>query len=207
MLDAHLGGHPVEIIGIESRPIPRRGRYPADGPDQWTAGTLFPQSSKKTARAINAASGNRPVVVLRFDGIRKRGESHNDPDCLEPGKEHHRFTFSQGVQDISATLDFLERSSEFAPSKTILVTFSAASIDGRAAVVRESAGRIAGWVCVVGAPDLQSAMRVISRMTDSVKCDRREAVLGISSAFHIVCYMTRNIEQILCFHFFTHGAV
>jgi acetyl/propionyl-CoA carboxylase alpha subunit/acetyl-CoA carboxylase carboxyltransferase component len=70
--DAHLGGHPVELIGIESRPIPRRGSYPADGPDQWTAGTLFPQSSKKTARAINAASGNRPLVVLAnlsgFDG-------------------------------------------------------------------------------------------------------------------------------------------
>jgi acetyl/propionyl-CoA carboxylase alpha subunit/acetyl-CoA carboxylase carboxyltransferase component len=72
VLDAHLGGHPVELIGIESRPIPRRGSYPADGPDQWTAGTLFPRSSKKTARAINAASGNRPLVVLAnlsgFDG-------------------------------------------------------------------------------------------------------------------------------------------
>ena len=45
---------------------------PADGPDQWTAGTLFPRSSKKLARAINAASGNRPLVVLAnlsgFDG-------------------------------------------------------------------------------------------------------------------------------------------
>jgi acetyl-CoA carboxylase carboxyltransferase component len=72
VVDAHLGGHPVELIGIESRPIPRRGSYPADGPDQWTAGTLFPQSSKKTAQAINAASGNRPLVVLAnlsgFDG-------------------------------------------------------------------------------------------------------------------------------------------
>ena len=60
------------MLGIESRPIPRRGSFPADGPDQWTAGTLFPQSSKKTARAINAASGNRPLVVLAnlsgFDG-------------------------------------------------------------------------------------------------------------------------------------------
>src|SRR5690606_23510630 len=46
------------------RPLPRRGAVPADGPDQWTAGTLFPQASKKTARAINAASGTRPVVVL-----------------------------------------------------------------------------------------------------------------------------------------------
>ena len=60
------------MLGIESRPIPRRGSFPADGPDQWTAGTLFPRSSKKTARAINAASGNRPLVVLAnlsgFDG-------------------------------------------------------------------------------------------------------------------------------------------
>ncbi|MGY1709807.1 biotin carboxylase N-terminal domain-containing protein [Geodermatophilus sp. SYSU D00758] len=72
VLDAHLGGHPVTVVGVESRPIPRRGSHPADGPDQWTAGTLFPRSSKKTARAINAASGNRPLVVLAnlsgFDG-------------------------------------------------------------------------------------------------------------------------------------------
>jgi acetyl-CoA carboxylase carboxyltransferase component len=72
VMDAHLGGYPVAVLGIESRPIPRRGWCPADGPDQWTAGTLFPRSSKKTARAINAASGNRPLVVLAnlsgFDG-------------------------------------------------------------------------------------------------------------------------------------------
>jgi acetyl/propionyl-CoA carboxylase alpha subunit/acetyl-CoA carboxylase carboxyltransferase component len=70
--DAYLGGHPVCLIGIESRSMPRRGFPPADGPDTYTAGTLFPLSSKKTARALNAASGNRPVVVLAnlsgFDG-------------------------------------------------------------------------------------------------------------------------------------------
>ena len=70
--DAHLGGYPVCLIGIESQPIPRLGFVPADGPDQWSAGTLFPQSSKKVARAINAASYNRPLVLLAnlsgFDG-------------------------------------------------------------------------------------------------------------------------------------------
>lgn len=70
--DAHLGGYPVCLIGIESRSVQRLGFVPADGPDQWSAGTLFPQSSKKVARAINAATGNRPVVVLAnlsgFDG-------------------------------------------------------------------------------------------------------------------------------------------
>src|SRR4029450_8655472 len=43
-----------------------------DGPDHWTAGTLFPRSSKKLARTITSASGNRPVVLLAnlsgFDG-------------------------------------------------------------------------------------------------------------------------------------------
>jgi acetyl-CoA carboxylase carboxyltransferase component len=70
--DAHIGGRPVCLLGIESRSVPRRGFPPTDGPDTYTAGTLFPQSSKKAARAINAASGNRPLVVLAnlsgFDG-------------------------------------------------------------------------------------------------------------------------------------------
>ena len=70
--DAHLGGWPVCLLGIESRPLPRLGLVPADGPEQYTPGTLFPIASKKIARAINAASGNRPVVVLAnltgFDG-------------------------------------------------------------------------------------------------------------------------------------------
>jgi len=70
--DAHLGGIPLTLIGMESRPVPRLGFVPGDGPDTWTGGTLFPRSSKKVARAINAASRNRPVVVLAnlsgFDG-------------------------------------------------------------------------------------------------------------------------------------------
>jgi acetyl-CoA carboxylase carboxyltransferase component len=70
--DAHLAGQPVSLIGIESRPLPRRGAIPADGPERWTAGTLFPRAAKKIARALNAAGGRRPVVVLAnlagFDG-------------------------------------------------------------------------------------------------------------------------------------------
>ncbi|MGW4065130.1 ATP-binding protein [Amycolatopsis sp. NPDC004747] len=70
--DAHVGGIPVCLIGFESHPVPREDPVPGDGPVVWTAGTLFPQASKKVARALNAASGNRPVVVLAnlsgFDG-------------------------------------------------------------------------------------------------------------------------------------------
>jgi acetyl/propionyl-CoA carboxylase alpha subunit/acetyl-CoA carboxylase carboxyltransferase component len=70
--DAFLGGRPVSLIGFESKPVNRLGFVPADGPLQWTSGTLFPVASKKVARAVNAASGNRPLVVLAnlsgFDG-------------------------------------------------------------------------------------------------------------------------------------------
>jgi acetyl/propionyl-CoA carboxylase alpha subunit/acetyl-CoA carboxylase carboxyltransferase component len=70
--DTHLGGHPVCLIGIESQNVPRLGYRPSDGPEEWNGGTLFPQSSKKVARALNAASGNRPAVILAnlsgFDG-------------------------------------------------------------------------------------------------------------------------------------------
>ncbi len=72
VMDARIGGHSVCLLGIESKPVARAGFPPTDGPDTYTAGTLFPRSSKKAARAINAASGNRPLVVLAnlsgFDG-------------------------------------------------------------------------------------------------------------------------------------------
>ncbi len=70
--DARIGGIAVCLLGLESRTLARRGFVPADGPPSWTSGTLFPQSARKTARAVNAASGNRPLVVLAnlsgFDG-------------------------------------------------------------------------------------------------------------------------------------------
>jgi acetyl/propionyl-CoA carboxylase alpha subunit/acetyl-CoA carboxylase carboxyltransferase component len=70
--DAHIGGNAVCLIGIESRNLPRLGARANDGPSEWTGGTLFPLSSKKVARALRAASGNRPAVILAnlsgFDG-------------------------------------------------------------------------------------------------------------------------------------------
>src|SRR5690606_29404693 len=70
--DAHIGGYPVCLIGIESQNVPRWGYRPFDGPADWNGGTLFPISSKKVSRALNASSGNRPAVILAnlsgFDG-------------------------------------------------------------------------------------------------------------------------------------------
>ena len=75
-----MGGQPVCMVGIESVPVKRKDQSPVDGPDSWMSGTLFPHSSRKVARAINASSGVMPVVVVAnlsgFDGspesLRKR---------------------------------------------------------------------------------------------------------------------------------------
>jgi acetyl-CoA carboxylase carboxyltransferase component len=70
--ETRIGGCGVGLIGIESRPLARLGDVPHDGPESWSGGTLFPQSSKKVARALNAWNARVPAVVLAnlsgFDG-------------------------------------------------------------------------------------------------------------------------------------------
>ena len=72
VFDAHLGGIPVCVIGIESRVIPRKGVVPRRRPRPMDLRNPVPAIVEKTARTINAASGNRPLVVLAnlsgFDG-------------------------------------------------------------------------------------------------------------------------------------------
>ena len=62
--DVHLGGYPVCLVGMESRPTLRMGFVPADGPDEWSAGTLFPLSSKKSGschqRGESQSTGRGP---------------------------------------------------------------------------------------------------------------------------------------------------
>jgi ubiquinone/menaquinone biosynthesis C-methylase UbiE len=159
-----------------------RGAVAVEIPPAWdrTKETLMPLA-ESIVSAFRAAE--QPVVVVRFDGIRKRGESHKDPGCRELGTEHHRFTFSQGIRDIQATLDHLEHSPEFGPSKRIVVSFSAASIETRRAVAVDT--RIDGWVCVVGAADTQSMMRVISGGVDYVAGVERGVPFGIQGVLGV----------------------
>lgn len=67
--DTRLGGHAVTMVGIESF---HRQDHTGTGQGWWSAATLYPDASKKISRALNHASGRRPVVVLAnlagFDG-------------------------------------------------------------------------------------------------------------------------------------------
>ena len=100
--DARIGGYPVCLLGLESQPLSRLGFVPADGPTTWTAGTLFPMSSKKVSRAINAASGNRPLVVLAnlsgFDG---------SPDSLRQLQLEYGAEIGRAVVNFEGPMVFL----------------------------------------------------------------------------------------------------
>jgi acetyl/propionyl-CoA carboxylase alpha subunit/acetyl-CoA carboxylase carboxyltransferase component len=100
--DAHLGGTAVCLVGIESQAVPREGHRPADGPAFWTAGALFPRSSKKVARALEAASGNRPAVILAnlsgFDG---------SPESLRKLQLEHGAEIARAVVSFDGPIVFL----------------------------------------------------------------------------------------------------
>jgi acetyl-CoA carboxylase carboxyltransferase component len=133
--DAHLGGYPVCLLGIESRPLARVGFVPTDGPDAWAAGTLFPQSSKKIARAINAASGNRPLVILAnlsgFDG---------SPESMRKLQLEHGAEIGRAVVNFEGPIVFCVVSRYHGGafvvfSKTLNENIEAAALDGTYASV------------------------------------------------------------------------
>jgi len=133
----------------------------------------------------------QPIIVIRFDGTNRRGESYIDPDCRTPGEEYLHFKFSQAARDIWATIDFLEESPVYNPSTIILATFSLAAIEGRHALAFDKRGRIDGWVSAVGMVDLQSALRTISGGVDyayglmrGVNFGRHELVGVVSDMDH-----------------------
>jgi len=102
----------------------------------------------------------RPIAVLRIDGVNQRGESYQEPDCRIRGREYNRFGFSQPVRDLEAATAYLR--STLTPDRTLLVSQSISALAGRKFVALDGGKNIDGWICVVGAPDLQSASRAIS---------------------------------------------
>jgi len=188
------GGAPrlpaIRIVDFENRAGESlRGILDANGETRGAPAVIIPPAWGRTketlmplALAVVAAfrQAGEPVVVLRFDGIRKRGESFRDPECRAPGRDHHRFSFTQGVRDIQTSMDFLERSPEFRSREFYLLSFSASSVEARRAARIDP--RVKGWIAVVGTADCQSMMRVISGGLDYVRGNK----LGIPFSYQEV---------------------
>ena len=101
----------------------------------------------------------KPLAVVRFDGIRKKGESYKDPEASEPPYEMLNTNFTQGAADIVAILDWLDLNPKLQPSSVILLTFSFSALDARI-VLRDEANRrrIHYWIACMGTPEFRDLM-------------------------------------------------
>ncbi len=157
--------------------------------------------TKETLAGLSAtllatfAEVKRSVSVLRFDGIRKRGESHNDPGCRQPGLANLNYTFSQGATDLLAAARFMQEERGAGP--IIIVSFSVASVEARRAIVIDRAERIRGWVSVVGATDPQSLIRVISGGVDYLAGAERGIRFGRQDVQGMLLDIDRTADEAL----------
>jgi ubiquinone/menaquinone biosynthesis C-methylase UbiE len=121
----------------------------------------------------------RHVAVLRFDGIRRHGESTNDPAARKPGFDMIHSSMGQAIADIQATLDFIHANERFRPSQVAIVSSSSASIEARRAVAEDRGGRIHYWISLAGSPDFHDTLKNICGGLDLLGSYRNGVPLGV----------------------------
>jgi SAM-dependent methyltransferase/pimeloyl-ACP methyl ester carboxylesterase len=183
-----------EIVGLVDFWGDPRGATAVLIPNGWgqTKEALLP-----LARAIVSTfrASSEPIYVVRFDGIRKRGESYNDPTCRIPGREYLHYVFSQGADDIKEVARFLKKSPDFGVSSVVLVSFSAAAIEARHVLAHDRDRLISAWISVVGAPDLQSMARSTSGGVDLMGGSERNIKFGIQELLGVAVDIDRIVSD------------
>ncbi|MFO7867626.1 MAG: PilZ domain-containing protein [Candidatus Aminicenantes bacterium] len=170
-----------EIVGLldtslplDSNPIPVLIVPPAFGK---TKETLF---SLSQTIVENFFLCGQPIAVLRFDGIRRKGESHKDPEASEPPYEMINASLSQGASDIKAVLDWLDNNPVLRPEKVILVSFSLAALEARL-VLRDDSyrNRIDYWIACMGTPELRHLLTQVNCGLDLLEQYQLGIELGV----------------------------
>ena len=121
-----------EIVGLlntsmplDEKPVPVVLIPPAFGK---TKETLF---SLALTLIENFYLLDKPLAVIRYDGIRRKGESYKDPDTSEPPYELINADFSQGTMDIKTILDWLGNNPKVQASSITLISFSLSALEAR----------------------------------------------------------------------------
>ena len=107
----------------------------------------------------NFRTAGREVVVVRYDGINRPGESYQAGGRRNRGYEMLDYQVSQGQSDMQAVLDYVYSSPYFVPEDVALVTFSMSALDGRKLLCDEpNRDRVSHWVSVMGLPSAQRTL-------------------------------------------------
>lgn len=111
-----------------------------------------------TLLATFRAAG-RSVVVIRFDGTDRPGESANRLANAARGYEMLDYTISQGRSDLEAAIRYAIETPLFAMERLALVTFSMSSLDARRLLADSPlATHVALWISVMGVPAAKNAL-------------------------------------------------
>ncbi|HUI69735.1 MAG TPA: methyltransferase domain-containing protein [Spirochaetia bacterium] len=100
----------------------------------------------------------KDIAILRYDGINRPGESHQDVADAKRGYEMLSYRWSQGAKDLRAALAFVRKNPHFAAQEVVLITFSMSAVEARRLLGRQPKG-IKLWVSCMGAPSAQSTLR------------------------------------------------
>ncbi len=108
----------------------------------------------------NFAAVGKPVVIVRYDGTDRPGESDSEDAHVARGYEMLHYRISNGKSDLQATMDWAASTSLFRARNVVLVTFSMSALDARKLLTDESyASQVDFWISAMGVPAAQSALR------------------------------------------------
>ncbi len=97
------------------------------------------------------------LVVVRYDGINRPGESHNDSTLPPRGYEMLPYRISQGLDDLRATLEYVWANPLFRPTRVVLVSCSMSALDARK-LLAGGEQRVHLWVNLMGVASAQMAL-------------------------------------------------
>jgi ubiquinone/menaquinone biosynthesis C-methylase UbiE/DNA-binding response OmpR family regulator len=105
----------------------------------------------------------KPVAVLRYDGIRQKGESYRDAEASEPPYEMLHSSLSQGAEDIKAVLDWLQANPRLRAGPIILISFSLSALEARI-LLRDPLARrqVDYWIACMGTLEFRHLMNRVN---------------------------------------------
>ncbi len=153
-----------EIVGLLNTSMPLN--------EEPTPVVLIPPAFGKTKETLfglaltivqNFQDLGKQVAVIRYDGIRRKGESFKDPEASEPPFEMVNATLSQGAEDIKAVLDWLGHNSQIKAASVVLVTFSLSALEARITLRDEFyRKKIDYWISCMGTLEFRNLMNRVN---------------------------------------------
>jgi ubiquinone/menaquinone biosynthesis C-methylase UbiE/c-di-GMP-binding flagellar brake protein YcgR len=121
---------------------------------------------------------NKDIVIIRYDGVNRPGESYNNDMCPKRGYEMLHYRISQGMDDLESTIDFVCNNDLFKPSEVIVAAFSMSALDARKLAAKDR--RIHYLINVMGITCARSSFRNIMGGVDIVSNYRMGIKNGLS---------------------------